>query len=190
MATAAQRLEIGFALDRRYHLLRGNMDQSKEPALLALAATLDAKGLKWAIIGGVAAQVRLDEPRTTLDIDVALLRRADLPRAELEKAGFRQTGSFPHSDNWLGPGDVPVQFADDPELSGAVDRATRVALGLVSLPIITALDLLRSKIRAASDPSRRRSKRLRDQADAVALLEQQPDLAEALTVEERTALHG
>ena len=188
MATAAQRLQIGFTLDRRYHLLRGDTDRSKEPALLALAATLDANGLRWAIIGGVAAQVRLDEPRTTLDIHVALLRRADLPCAELETAGFRHTGSFQHSDNWLGPGDVPVQFTDDPDLAEAVERSTRMALGAVSLPIITSLDLLRSEIRAASDPSRRRSKRLRDQADAVALIEQQPVLAEVLTAEERAAV--
>jgi len=33
-------LEIGFALDRRWHLLRGEIETSKKPALLALARIL------------------------------------------------------------------------------------------------------------------------------------------------------
>lgn len=164
------------------------MDTSKEPALVALAQTLDAHAVRWAIIGGVAAQVRLAEPRTTLDIDVAVARRAELPIAALQAAGFRHTGAFAHSDNWIGPGDVPVQFADDAALAGAIDRATRVALRACSLPIIAAEDLLRTKIAAARDPGRRRSKRLRDQADAVALVEQEPGLADGLSAEERAWL--
>lgn len=48
------------------------MDSSKEPALLGLATVMNAAQVPWVIIGGVAAQVRLAESRTTLDIDVAV----------------------------------------------------------------------------------------------------------------------
>ena len=194
MHTAQEALRIGFELDRRFHWLRGDMDladkteATKEPALLALARVLDGHGIPWAIIGGIAAQVHLDEPRTTLDIDVAVLDRAGLPMAELVAAGFRHQASFPYSDNWLGAGDVPVQFADDPVWRDAIGRAARVTLGDTTLPILAAIDLLRAKLVAARDPARRKSKRLRDVADAVALVEQTPSLLDELNHDERAWL--
>lgn len=108
MLPAQQALTIGFALDRRYHLLRGEVDASKEPALLRLAAVLNGCQVAWAIIGGIAAQVRLAETRTTLDIDVALARPDELPTAALAAAGFAHVARLAHSDNWVGPGQVPV----------------------------------------------------------------------------------
>jgi len=48
--------------------------------------------------------------------------------------------------------------------------------------------LLHEKLRAASDPARRRSKRLQDLADAQALLESTPTLAQELTAEECAVL--
>ena len=188
MSAFEHALATGFALDRRFHLLRGEMDTTKEPALLLLAQVLNRRGVRWAIIGGVAAQVRLAEARTTLDIDVALADATALPLQALQAAGFRHQGTFAHSDNWIGPGEVPVQFAADPAWLGAIDRATTIALENESLPIITAADLLRAKLVAGRDPARRRSKRLRDIADAVALVEQEPRLADELTEEERSWL--
>ena len=92
------------------------MEQSKKPALLALARVLTESSTPFAIIGGVALQVRQTEPRTTLDIDVAVRDRASIPREALVEAGFEELGRHAHSDNWKGPGSTPVQFTDDPEL--------------------------------------------------------------------------
>jgi hypothetical protein len=54
--------------------------------------------------------------------------------------------------------------------------------------VITPADLLHEKLRAGRDPARRRSKRMQDLADAQALLEQAPGLAEALSEAERQQL--
>jgi hypothetical protein len=54
--------------------------------------------------------------------------------------------------------------------------------------VIRVVDLLHEKLRAGSDPARRRSKRLQDLADAEALLEMEPELARELTVSEQTLL--
>jgi hypothetical protein len=89
------RLEIGFELDRRWHLLRGEMDSSKKPDLLALASILASTRTSYAVIGGVALQIHQAEPRTTLDIDLAVLDVAARPEAELVAAGFSKTGEFP-----------------------------------------------------------------------------------------------
>lgn len=93
-------LHTGFELDRRWHWLRGEMDETKKPALMLLARAFDDAGVSYAIIGGVAMQVHQDEPRTTLDIDVALgryLPPRSLPSgsSELEPSPPPRTGLDP-----------------------------------------------------------------------------------------------
>jgi hypothetical protein len=181
-------IETGFLLDQRWHLLRGEMERSKEPALLLVGHILADAGLPYAVIGGVALQLHQPDPRTTLDIGLAVLSRATLPRARLEAAGFTRGGEFTHSENWRGPGGTPVQFTDDPVLAAAIARAEEIEISGVRLRIIGRTDLLHEKLRAASDPARRRSKRLQDLADAQALLEAFPDLTHALSSDERARL--
>ncbi len=177
-------LEDGFRLDRRWYALRDGVDRSKEPDLSLLAAVLGRQETPYAIIGGIALQVHQQEPRTTLDIDVALASLGELPRAALVQAGFHESGRYAHSHNWVGPDGTPVQFTDDPALASAVLRAVEVPLGQLLLRVLAKTDLLHEKLRAGSDPVRRRSKRLQDLADAQALLEQDPALASELTAEE------
>ena len=103
---------------------------------LALARIFAEAHVPYAIIGGVALQVHQAEPRTTLDIDVAVATYGQLPRAQLEEAGFTWSGRFSHSENWVGPEGTPVQFTDDPALADAITRAEDVALEDVHLRVI------------------------------------------------------
>lgn len=181
-------LDAGLMLDRQWHLLRGEMERTKEPTLLAVGRILEEARVAYAIIGGVALQVHLPEPRTTLDIDLAVIACDAIPRDQLQAAGFTLRGRFPHSENWQSPDGVPVQFTGDPVLAGAIARAETIERGSVPLRVMCRADLLHEKLRAGSDPARRRSKRLQDLSDAQALLEQDPVLASELTVEERALL--
>lgn len=177
-------LEVGFLLDQLWHEIRGEMEQSKRPALSALAKVLADAAVPYAIIGGVALQVHQAEPRTTLDIDLAVADRGLIPRAALEAAGFRETGDFAHSQNWVSATGTPLQFTDDPALRGAIARAEEVDLDGVPLRVIRRVDLLHEKLRAGADPAQRRSKRLQDLADAQALIEMDAGLAAELTAAE------
>jgi predicted nucleotidyltransferase len=181
-------LTAGFLLDRQWHWLRGEMDQSKKPALLALCRVLEEQQVAYAIIGGLALQVHREEPRTTLDIDIAVLDRSTIPREALSTAGFQLTGSFEHSENWTAADGTPVQFSDDPVLAPAVTAAGEILLDGVTLRVIRIVDLLHEKLRAGSDPARRRSKRLQDLADAQGLVEANADLLNELSPEEREIL--
>jgi hypothetical protein len=67
-------------------------------------------------------------------------------------------------------------------------RAIPIALDDVVLRVLDAEDLLHAKLRAASDPARRRSKRLQDLADAQALVEKRPLLASSRLLTERELL--
>src|SRR5258706_12200452 len=127
-----QALRTSAALDTRFHRLRGDdVVTDKDRAFRALFDVLESTKTPYALIGGVAVQLWISEPRTTLDVDVAV-----------------------------------------PSYEAKPD------------------DLVRAKLRAASDPARRRSKRLRDLADAGALAEERPEIEADLAAEERALLQG
>ncbi|MEA2339149.1 MAG: hypothetical protein QOE82_3156 [Thermoanaerobaculia bacterium] len=181
-------LAAGFLLDRQWHWLRGEMEQSKRPALLALGRLLRDARVPYAIIGGVALQVHQRDPRTTLDIDIALLSRDNVPHDALVAAGFCFHQTFEHSENWIAADGTPVQFSDDSILAPAISLADEVVVDDVALRVIRVVDLLHEKLRAGSDAARRRSKRLQDLADVQAILEANPELARELSPAETALL--
>lgn len=181
-------LEVGFLLDHLWCQLRGEMERTKRPALQALARILAQASVPYALIGGLALQVHQAEPRTTLDIDLAVPARSLIPRAALEAAGFCETGDIPHSQNWVSAEGIPLQFTDDPALVPSIGRADEIDLDGVVLRVIRRVDLLHEKLRGGADPARRRSKRLQDLADAQALIESDEALLRELAPQERAQL--
>lgn len=158
--------------------------QTKEQALRAVVAVLESSGTSYAVIGGIAMQVYSREPRTTLDIDVAVVRYDAIPRAELTKAGFVHEGRHPHSDNWRSPGPGPrsrrtaVQFSsEDVGIETAVARARKIEVGDFQLRLALPADLLVLKLAAAEEPRRRPSKRRQDVLDIITLVEEHPSLS-------------
>jgi hypothetical protein len=141
-------------------------------AIEAAAAAFQDAGVAYALIGGLAVGVRSGVPRATLDVDFAVPTTADreATSAALAARGFRRTGVFAHSMNFVHSSGEPVQLAFDAGFDPMIARAEPVRLGTLDLPVVTREDLIAMKRRAAADPTRRRSKALRDQAD-IALLE-------------------
>ena len=178
--TTRSRLAVGFRLDSLWAETMGiNPSDTKERPLRLVAELLNRAGVSYALIGGVAVQIRTTEPRTTLDIDVAVPRFDDIPRAALLAAGFDHTGRHEHSDNWRAPAAGPgslrtaVQFsAEDVGIADAVANAelTDLADGL-RMRVATSADLVVLKLAAAAEPRRRPSKRQYDLADVAALME-------------------
>src|SRR5207244_3273571 len=109
-AEARDRLAVGYALDYLWGETMGLAGDSKEKPLHLLAELLERESVPYALIGGVAIQVHTKEPRSTLDIDLAVPRYADVPRAALLEAGFEHTGRHDHSDNWRAPGPGPLKL--------------------------------------------------------------------------------
>jgi hypothetical protein len=73
---------------------------------------------------------------------------------------------------------LQVQFQLDERMAAYVERAQVRNVLDVELPVAAPRDLIRAKAAAASDRSRRRSKRLKDLSDIARLLEVMPELAE------------
>lgn len=152
-------------------------EPDKVAALVDTARSLDAAGVPYALIGGLAVGVHSGTPRATLDVDVAASTEVGRGKAveALLRAGFEKTGEFAHSVNLRHPSGEPVQLAFDPAFDVMIARAESFDVGGTRVRIVTREDLIAMKERAAGDPTRRKSKRLRDQADVELLRGDVPD---------------
>jgi len=152
-------------------------EPDKVAALLDCVRALDGEGIAYALIGGLAVGVHSGSPRATIDIDFAAATSCDCGRivAALERAGFRQTGRFEHSVNFRHSSGEPLQVAFDAQFDPMIERAEFFEMRGKSIPIVRKEDLITMKERAAADSARRKSKRLRDQADVELLKGDVPD---------------
>jgi len=138
---------------------------------------LDEAGAHYCVIGGQAVNAYA-EPVVSLDLDLALAF------GEIDRLGplfdpSIRVERFEHSVNLSSPGsDLRIQFQVDPRYEEFPGRAeVRDVLGH-RLPVARLEDVLRGKVWAASDPSRRASKRQKDLADISRLLEEHSELRE------------
>jgi Nucleotidyl transferase AbiEii toxin, Type IV TA system len=197
-----ERLEIAQALDALWsETMSLPSDDLKAKPLRLIAALLHEQNVQYALIGGVAVQLCTEEPRTTLDIDLAISSYREIPEQALRDAGFEHTGRFEHSDNWRAPGKGPlktrvaVQFsAEDEGIDSAIKNANTFQLeGGVPLRVASVSDLIFLKLLAAEEPQRRPSKRQHDIADVLGLIEEHPaivtpDLVARITLVQRRML--
>ncbi|MGE5263212.1 MAG: nucleotidyl transferase AbiEii/AbiGii toxin family protein [Acidobacteriota bacterium] len=149
------------------------MDQSN--LLERLMSLLSEHGIRYCVIGGQAVNAYA-EPVVSLDLDLVIAVDQMSQAESLLKKSFR-VERFPHSLNVsLAGSDLRVQIQTDPRYAGFVEHATeREVLGL-KLPVADLEDVLRGKVWAALDPTRRGSKRQKDLADIARLLENYPQL--------------
>ena len=138
-------------------------------------ALLDQEKVQYCVIGGQAVNAYVD-PLVSLDLDVAVAAHDQERIATLLARDFR-VEAFPHSLNVSAPGsDLRIQIQLDPRYAEFVPHATtRDVLG-VPLRVARVQDVLRGKVWAASDSTRRASKRQKDLADIARLLERFPEL--------------
>lgn len=139
------------------------------------------KGLKidYCVIGGLAVNAYA-EPVVSLDLDVviALLQKEKLLK-KLEKAF--QVGRFEHSINLTSKkSDLRIQLQTDSRYQEFIPRASVKKVMGYSMRIASLEDVLKGKIWAYSDETRRKSKRQKDLADIFRLIETHPQLEEKL----------
>lgn len=149
----------------------------KLAALTDTVRALDGIGVAHALVGGVAVGIRSGVPRATIDTNVAVRSTAEKSALSdaLVKAGLRVTGTFAHSIHFRHSSGEPVQIVFDPQFDPMIDRAEPLDIGGIRIRVVTTADLIAMKERAAADPTRRRSKALRDQADIALLRGDVPD---------------
>jgi hypothetical protein len=138
---------------------------------------LEEAGAHYCVIDGQAVNAYA-EPVVSLDLDLALAP-GEFERLRTLFGPPIRVESFEHSVNLSAPdSDLRIQFQVDPRYQEFPARAEmREVLGH-RLPVARLEDVLRGKVWAASDTSRRASKRQKDLADIARLLEEYPKLRE------------
>jgi hypothetical protein len=142
---------------------------------------LEELQIRYCVIGGQGVNAYV-EPVVSLDLDIVVAAE-QLRGLESSLSGYR-VKRFPHSLNIALEGsDLRVQIQLDPRYAEFVARAeAREVLG-ITLPVATIADVLQGKIWAASDPSRRASKRQKDLADISRLIEAHPEMRDRVPSE-------
>ena len=138
-------------------------------------ALLTDNDIRYAVIGGQGVNAYAD-PVVSLDLDIAVaLDQIDLAESLLGE--YFKVERFPHSLNVSeSESDLRLQVQTDDRYPPFVDRAElREVLGKM-LFVAAIEDVLQGKIWAASDPTRRSSKRLKDLADIARIIEVRPGL--------------
>lgn len=140
-----------------------------------LIALLANNGIRYCVIGGQAVNAYV-EPLVSLELDLVIaVEQIDQARDILGRK-FRLE-QFGHSIDVFMPGsDLRVQIQTDPRYFEFVNRAGwRDVLGL-RMPVATLEDVLEGKLWAATDSTRRPSKRRKDILDIERIIEAAPQL--------------
>jgi hypothetical protein len=156
-----------------------SISNAKMDIVQALLDTLSTSNIDYCVIGGLAVNAYAEQV-VSLDLDVVVA--ADNVEAVIKapKANFR-TQRFAHSVNLTtDKSDLRIQLQTDPRYQDFISRAaSHIVLGY-RMKIACVEDVLQGKIWAYLDDQRRKSKRQKDLADIVRLIEIYPSLAELL----------
>jgi len=146
-----------------------------------LVALFEKRGIRYCVIGGQGVNAYV-EPVVSLDLDVVVA--ADQVPDVVALCDGWNVKRFPHSLNVSSAGsDLRVRIQLDPRYAPFVGRATPHDVLGRTLPVASVEDVLQGKVWAASDESRRASKRQKDLADISRLIEAHPRLRERVPAE-------
>lgn len=145
-----------------------------------LLRLLGDAGAPYAVIGGLAVNAYAD-PVVSLDLDLVVVSdRLDRVVDAARRQGMK-VESFPHSVNLsIAGSDLRIQLHTDPRYQAFISRATTQTVLGYEMSVAALADVVRGKLWAYSDASRRQSRRQKDLADLLRLAEANPEVRELL----------
>lgn len=153
---------------------------SKADVVQIMLDILRKTGSSYCVVGGLAVNAYA-EPVVSLDLDL-VVNEQDLNEVckEAKARGFR-IEKFEHSINLTRVGsDLRIQFQTDPRYQEFVPRAKRKRILGYEMKIAAVEDVLKGKTWAYLDEKRRKSKRQKDLADIIRIIEVYPGLRRQL----------
>jgi hypothetical protein len=153
-----------------------------------LVQVLDGRDIPWCMIGGLAVNHWAAEAMATAGVGVVVATgREDEAVRALEEAGFKAS-RFEWSINLKGRSAVSVQISTEAFYRDFPSRAVPAQVHGITMWVACLADTLAGKIQAWRDPQRRPSKRQKDLADILRLLESHPELRAAIPDDVRAKL--
>jgi len=149
--------------------------------VMRLVDCLERADVAWCAIGGIAVNHWAEQPMVTQDVDfVVALDAVERTVALLEEAGFRSE-RFEWSVNFRGRSAVSMQLSTEEFYRDFPSRSVPADVHGILLRVASLEDAFRGKMKAWAEPARRQSKRIKDLADIVRLVEAHPQLWDSLT---------
>jgi hypothetical protein len=140
-----------------------------------LLSLLQQTEAAYCVIGGLAVNAYA-EPVVSLDLDLVII--TDKVQALCEAASSKgvKIEQFEHSINLSVSGsDLRIQIQTDPRYQEFIPRAVRRDVLGYTISVASLEDVLRGKIWAYRDEQRRKSKRQKDLADILRVIETHPE---------------
>jgi hypothetical protein len=148
---------------------------SQEDFLQDFLDLLEERDVPFCVIGGLAVNAYA-EPVVSLDLDLVVISEQVDELVGILEQRFT-VHRFPHSINVSSPSsDLRIQLQTDPRYQDFIARASRRMILGYEVSVAALEDVLQGKVWAFSDPDRRASKRQKDLADIMRLVETHPHL--------------
>lgn len=141
---------------------------------------LSQNNLSYCIVGGLAVNAYA-EPVVSLDLDIVVIAGdIDLLCEKALEQGLK-IERFEHSINLTSSrSDLRIQIQTDDRYQNFIRRAPKKQILGYDMQVAQLEDVLRGKVWAYQDETRRKSKRQKDLADIARIIEVKPDLLSGL----------
>ena len=164
------------------------ISNSEVDILQLLLDILADTGSRYCVIGGLAVNAYA-EPVVSLDLDIVVAAENIDELCEEAKAKGLKVRKFEHSVNLTSPkSDLRIQLQTDSRYQEFIARSLEREILGYTMMTASMEDVLQGKIWAYQDKARRRSKRQKDLADIMRLIEVKPASANQLPPEIREGL--
>ncbi len=155
------------------------VSHSQDDFLQSFIDILEENEASFCVIGGLAVNAYA-EPLVSLDLDVIIVSEGQKGLVE-KLARIYKIETFPNSINLSKQGsDLRIQIQTDTRYQDFLPRAKVGDVLGYQIPVACIEDVIQGKIWAASDDSRRPSKRQKDYADIMRLIEAKGELKDLL----------
>jgi hypothetical protein len=135
---------------------------------------------RYCLIGGLAVNAYVD-PVVSLDVDIVIAAENVEATSIAAKARGLKVESFERSVNISSPrSDLRIQLQIDPRYQDFIPRGELKDVLGYEMRVAKLEDVLQGKVWAYLDRTRRRSKRQKDLADILRIIEAHPQLAAEL----------
>jgi hypothetical protein len=163
---------------------------AKVDILQVFLEILAEMGAKYCVVGGLAVNAYA-EPVVSLDLDIVVISEDVDKVCKAAKAKGLKIARFENSINFTSTkSDLRVQLQTDARYQSFIHRARQKEILGYRMNVAALEDVLQGKIWAYSDEHRRKSKKQKDLADIMRLVEAHPDLEERLPESVRKFLTG
>jgi len=151
------------------------VSNSHEDILQEFIDLLHEKNIDYCLVGGLAVNAYV-EPVISLDMDLIVAAK-DLDKLQKMVETKYVVKTFEHSLNFKSPkSNLRIQIQTDPRYQTFVENASLQEVMGYRMKVASLENVLQGKIWAYLDETRRKSKRQKDLADILRLVESYPNL--------------